>query len=215
MVGRAPVRFLGRAGAVSISDTAGRGRYRCPVSSSAWFLVVSIVGATFTIVALAATRAAPTWLVAFSFFAAWLTGARRVHLAWQARGDRGVRRARCARRVAGLGRARDHAGVVGGTVRPIVGRRDDRARRFEVALDAGRSARMPRRVAAVAAQQPRALPRRRLLRPFSFATGASSGCGNIRYVDADAGRGTGSTSTGRATRDRARRCCSRSTAAAG
>ena len=53
------------------------------MSSSAWFLVVSIVGAAFTLVALRPPRR-PEWLMAFSFFSAWLTTELAVlHLAWQ------------------------------------------------------------------------------------------------------------------------------------
>ncbi len=53
------------------------------MSTSAWYLVVSIVGAVFTLVALRPPHR-PQILGAFAFFAAWLTTELAVlHLAWQ------------------------------------------------------------------------------------------------------------------------------------
>jgi acetyl esterase/lipase len=54
------------------------------VSVSSWYLLVSVWGALFTFVALRPVRR-PQWLMAFTFFAAWLTTELAViHLAWQA-----------------------------------------------------------------------------------------------------------------------------------
>jgi acetyl esterase/lipase len=48
-----------------------------------WYLVVSLVGLMFTIVALRPPRR-PQWLMAFTFFAAWLTTELAIlHLVWQ------------------------------------------------------------------------------------------------------------------------------------
>jgi acetyl esterase/lipase len=53
------------------------------VTSSAWYLVVSTIGLAFTLVALRPPRR-PQWLMAATFFSAWLTSELAVwHLAWQ------------------------------------------------------------------------------------------------------------------------------------
>ena len=82
------------------------------MSTSAWYLVVSIVGAVFTLVALRPPHR-PQILGAFAFFAAWLTTELAVlHIAWQVAGNRRLHRIRRAGLVAGLARARDHRRIV-------------------------------------------------------------------------------------------------------
>jgi acetyl esterase/lipase len=157
------------------------------VSSSAWFLVVSIVGASFTLVALRPPRR-PEWLMTFTFFSAWLTTELAVlHLAWQVVATvLFVAFGALDSWLGWLGLAITLASWFG--LWTIIGAARRTTATFSAALDEQLGAGWGDALTETWKPTPRPLEWRRVLFPFSFKRRGVERVRSIRYLDTDGAR---------------------------